>query len=79
MTIKTSINQNPTSTEFPAFYITTKRGEDNYIILVTERRGTSLVGTVITSSDSHDIGETSSSWASSCFERLNGSFTITQD
>ncbi|RZK36409.1 MAG: hypothetical protein EOO61_10405 [Hymenobacter sp.] len=78
MSIKSTINQNVESTEFPAFYITTKRGDDNYIILVTERRGTSLVGTVITESDSHDIGETSTTWAASCFERLNGSFTVTQ-
>lgn len=81
MSIKYNIEHNKNKPEtFPGFYIlATKNDDHRYIILATARIDNNLIGTVVTKSAYNDLGEASEYWDARQFERLRGSFTITQD
>lgn len=82
MSIKYEIREKAHDGEqFPAFYILKPiiTGQTKYIILVTGRENGSYIGTVVTTGDRHDLGSTSDHWDVKQFERLYGSFTVTQD
>lgn len=80
MSFKASITHTAKRTnEFPAFYVLKgDRGGTQYILLVTGKNENELVGTVITQGG-NKVGQHSEHWDGSQFERLNGTFTITQD